>query len=131
MHVRWDCWVRGADKLGAPYLLRCHAQNWAHDRDDDASHEGWAEAGDGDAGAQDVDREVARQLEHETVDHELEDAERHDGERQRDGWDERLDERVHKAQKEAHEGEADPSVSHAEGLDAWDDERGDRDGDRG
>ena len=93
--------------------------------------EGRSKAGDGDADAQQVDRQVTRELKHKAVDDKLENAQRNDRERQRDDREERFDERIDNVQEQSHKGKADPGLGKAEGLDTGDEERGDRDGDRG
>ena len=49
--------------------------------------------------------------------------------RQRDDRQERLDERIDDVQEQSHEGETDPGLGKTEGLDAGNEERGNRDGD--
>lgn len=103
----------------------------ARDGHQDAAHKGRSKAGDGDADAQQVDRQVTRELKHKAVDDKLENAQRNDRERQRDDREERFDERIDNVQEQSHKGKADPGLGKAEGLDTGDEERGDRDGDRG
>lgn len=106
-------------------------ENAAHDGYQDAAHKGRSKAGNGDTRAQQIDRQVAGQLEHKAVDYELKNTQRNDRERQRDNRQERLDERIDDVQEQSHEGETDPGLGKTEGLDAGDEERGNRDGDRG
>ena len=78
---------------------------------------------DGDADAQQVDRQVTRELKHKAVDDKLENAQRNDRERQRDDREERFDERIDNVQEQSHKGKADPGLGKAEGLDTGDEER--------
>ena len=118
---------------GGPYPVALvpgdAVENAAHDGYQDAAHKGRSKAGDGDARAQQIDRQVAGQLEHKAVDHKLKNTKRDNSEWQRDDRQERLNERVDDVEEQSHEGKADPGVGHAEGLNAGDEKRCDRDGD--
>ena len=115
----------------AVLVLGDAVENATHDGYQDATHKGRAKACDGDADAQQVDRQVARELKHKAVDDKLENAQRNDRERQRDDRQERLDERIDDVQEQSHEGETDPGLGKTEGLDAGNEERGNRDRDLG
>ena len=120
---------------GGPYPVALvpgdAVENAAHDGYQDAAHKGRSKAGNGDTRAQQIDRQVAGQLEHKAVDYELKNTKRDNSERQRDDRQERLDERVDDVEEQSHKGKADPGLGKAEGLDTRDEKRGDRDGDRG
>ena len=85
----------------AVLVLGDAVEDAARDGHQDAAHKGRSKAGDGDADAQQVDRQVARELKHKAVDDKLENAQRNDRERQRDDRKERFDERIDNVQTQA------------------------------
>ena len=66
----------------AVLVLGDAVEDAARDGYQDTAHKGRSKAGDGDARAQQIDRQVAGQLEHKAVDYELKNTKRNNSERQ-------------------------------------------------